>query len=174
MRRTLDAIYAAAGWAAALSILFIATIVTVQVALNALARVAGPNWSMTIPSYADFAGFALAAATFLALAPTLRAGVHIRVNLLIRRLGRKPARLLELPILALAAVTSGYASWYAGVILWESWKYGDTSPGMVAVALWIPQTFMVAGLGLLTVALIDTLIETIRADGPVIRDAEET
>lgn len=173
MRRLLDGLYAAAGWAAALSILAIAAVVTVQVALNAMARVMGPGWSVTIPSYADFAGFALAASTFLALAPTLRAGVHIRVNLLIRRLGPGAARLLEFPILGLATLVSGYATYYAGVILSESWRYGDTSPGIIPVPLWIPQIFMVAGLGLLTVALIDTLVEALRADGPVVRDEEE-
>lgn len=173
MRRALDATYAAAGWAAALCILGIAVIVSAQVVLNATARLLGPQATATIPSYADFSGFALAAATFLALAPTLRAGVHIRVNLLIRRLGPRAARLLELPILALAAVIAGYATWYAGVTVWESWHYGDTSTGMVAVPLWMPQIFMVTGLGLLCVALIDTFVEALRGDGPVVSDAEE-
>ena len=171
MRRALDATYAAAGWAAALCILGIAAIVSAQVALNATARLLGPQATATIPSYADFSGFALAAATFLALAPTLRAGVHIRVHLMIRRLGPRAARALELPTLLLAAAVAGYATWYAGVTMWESWRYGDTSPGMVPVPLWIPQVFMVAGLGLLCVALIDTFIESLSSDGPVVSDA---
>ena len=171
MRRLLDGLYAAAGWAAALAILAIAVVVSAQVALNAASRITGN--SMTIPSYADFAGFALAAATFLALAPTLRAGVHIRVNLLIRRLGPGAARALELPVLALSAAVTGYATWYAAVILGESWRYGDTSPGMIPVPLWIPQIFMVAGLALLCVALVDSFVEALRSDGPVIDDEEE-
>lgn len=173
MRRFLDSLYAAAGWLAALSILIICLVVSAQVGLNILARIGGPGWSWTIPSYADFAGFFLAAATFLAMASTLRAGVHIRVNLLVTRLPEGPRWLFELAALALGAAMSGYATWYAGALLAESWHYGDMSPGIIPVPLWIPQIAMVAGLGLLTVALLDTLVEAIRLRRPVLIDAGE-
>jgi TRAP-type C4-dicarboxylate transport system permease small subunit len=170
VRRALDGLYEAAGWLAALSVLGIATIVTAQVALNAAARIGGPAWSATIPSYADLAGFALAAATFLALATTLRHGVHIRVNLVVRMLPARIAWAVECVVLAAAAAIAAYATWWSGVVAWESWHYGDTSSGMVAVPLWAPQGFMVAGLAIFTVALADTLVEAIRAGRPVLRD----
>lgn len=173
MRRALDAIYEGAGWLAALSILAIAALVTAQVALNAAARIGGPAWTATIPSYADFAGFALAAATFLALATTLRHGVHIRVNLVTRTLAPRAALALECLVLALAGGLAAYATWWAGVVTWESWHYGDTSSGMVAVPLWAPQCAMVAGLAIFTLALADTLVETLRARRAVLRDDAE-
>ncbi|WP_010138767.1 TRAP transporter small permease subunit [Oceanicola sp. S124] len=173
IRRLLDTLYLAGGALAALAILAICLLVAAQVGLNILARVGGPAWSYTIPSYADFAGFLLAAASFLAMAHTLRAGVHIRVNLLISRLNPRATWGLELFTLALATALAAYATRYAIALTYESWDYGDMSSGMVAVPLWIPQLFMDAGLALLTLAFLDTLVESIRARRPVIADAGE-
>lgn len=63
--------------------------------------------------------------------------------------------------MALASATAGYATWYTVGLIGESWRYGDTSSGMVAVPLWIPQTPVAVGLGLLTVALMHTLVEVL-------------
>lgn len=170
MRRVLDALYTAAGGLAALSILAICLLVSAQVGLNILARAGGPALSYTIPSYADFAGFALAAASFLAMAYTLRAGAHIRVNLLVSRLPEGGQWVAEILSLALGAAMVGYATWFSVLLLAESWHYGDTSPGIIAVPLWIPQTSMVAGLALLTLALLDTLVQSLRSGRPVLID----
>jgi|TARA_R110000737_G_scaffold142565_1_gene173195 TRAP-type C4-dicarboxylate transport system permease small subunit len=173
MRRGLDLLYLAGGVAAAAAISLICLVVTAQVCLNILARIGGPGYSFTIPSYADFAGFLLAAASFLALAPTLRAGVHIRVNLLTSRLGPRASWALELLVLVMASALAGYACFYAINLTWESWDFGDMSTGMVAIPLWIPQLAMDAGLALLTIALLDTLVESLRAGHAIIADAGE-
>jgi len=41
--------------------------------------------------------------------------------------------------------------------------------GIVAIPIWIPQGAMVAGLGLLTLAFLDTLVESLRARRPARR-----
>ncbi|EKE44360.1 putative DctQ (C4-dicarboxylate permease, small subunit) [Oceaniovalibus guishaninsula JLT2003] len=173
MRRALDTVYATAAWAAAMAVLVICLVVTAQVVLNVASRLGGAGVALTIPSYADFAGFALAAATFLALAPTLRAGVHIRVNLAVMRLPTRLQWVAELIVLALGTAMAAYATWFAGSLLQESRHYGDMSTGIVAVPIWIPQIAMVAGLGLLTVALLDTLVESLRRRTPILKDAAE-
>ncbi|MBV1868081.1 MAG: TRAP transporter small permease [Marinosulfonomonas sp.] len=170
MRRFLDTTYKVAGAIAALSILGICLVVSAQVMLNILARFGGPDRSFTIPSYADFAGYFLSTASFLALAYTLRAGGHIRVNLIVQNLPERPRWLLELVALALGTAMAGYATWFAGALLGESYHYGDMSTGIIAIPLWIPQLAMVAGLGLLTIAFLDTLIEALRARAPVLID----
>lgn len=171
MRRALDFLYALAGALAALCIGLICLIVSAQVGLNILARVGGSGLSFTIPSYADFAGFLLAAATFLAMATTLRSGVHIRVNLLVQRLSTRARLGFEVFALAIGGAVAGYATWYTALLVEESHRYGDMSTGIVAVPIWIPQVPMVVGLGLLTVALVDTAIDAIRQGRPVIIDA---
>ncbi|MCB1399535.1 MAG: TRAP transporter small permease [Rhodobacteraceae bacterium] len=170
MRRLLDLVYMLSGALAALSILAICLLVSAQVALNILARLGGPSLSWTIPSYADFAGYLLAAASFLALAPTFRHGTHIRVNLVVSRLGAGQGWMLELFALCVAGAAMAYATWYAGALMLESLHYGDKSTGMIAVPIWIPQVVMVAGLALLSVAIFDRLVESLRAHRPVLSD----
>lgn len=95
MRRVLDTLYRAAGGLAALFILAIVVLVFAQVGLNLADKITvgltGKGLGVTIPSYADFTGFFLAAASFLALAYTLRAGGHIRVSLVTQALGSAAA-----------------------------------------------------------------------------------
>lgn len=168
MSRLLDRIYDAAGWLAALAILFICGIVSAQIGLNILARIGGSDWSYTIPSYADFAGFALAAASFLALAHTLRRGGHIRVSLVTDRLPPATRWVAELFTLALSTAMSAFATIYMILLVAESIHYGDRSTGIVSIPIWMPQVPVAVGLLLLTVALTHTLIESILARTPVL------
>ena len=171
MRRLLDRVYLISGGLAAAAILAICLLVAAQVSLNILARIGGPSLSFTIPSYADFAGYLLAAATFLALAHTLRSGTHIRVNLVIQRLPAGARWTFELASLAIGAALGAFAVWFTVALTAESWHYGDKSTGIVAIPLWIPQSVMVAGLVLLTVASLDTLVESLRARGAILTDS---
>jgi len=170
MRRMLDGLYALSGWAAALFIVAIAALVAAQVSLNLADKVLGglglPRLGVTIPSYADFTGFFLAAASFLALAGTFRAGGHIRVTLLTSRLGGAAGRMVEVFAVALAAAATLYFTWFTGLLVLESLEFGDMSSGMVAVPIWIPQSGMLAGLAVLSVALIDELSGLLRGDKP--------
>ncbi len=170
MRRFLDALYLAAGGVAALAVLAICLIVTAQVGLNILARLGGPSLSYTIPSYADFAGFLLAAASFLALAHTLRAGGHIRVNLALGRLPPRPRWVAELATLGLGTVLAAYATGYSANLVAQSYRFGDKSTGMVAVPIWIPQLSLVLGLALLALAFADTFVESLRAGRTILKD----
>lgn len=170
MRRLLDGVYATAGAIAGLCIVAICLLVSAQVGLNILARFGGAGLSFTIPSYADFAGFLLAAATFLALAYTLRGGSHIRVNLLIQKLPGKARFVLEVLACLLGAALAGYAAWFAASLVEESYRYGDMSTGIVAIPIWIPQVPMVIGLVILTIAFLDTALEALMRGEAVIRD----
>ncbi|MGR3497129.1 TRAP transporter small permease [Citreimonas sp.] len=173
MRRSLDRIYLAAGWLAAGFILAIACLVSAQVLLNISTRVLGLPLPATIPSYADFAGFMLAGATFFAMPYTFRSAGHIRVSLLTARLPDRARWMVELAALALAAALLGYACWYIVALIRESLHFGDVSGGIVPVPLWIPQTGMGIGMGLLLVAVLDTLVETWARGRAVIDDTSE-
>ena len=170
MRKFLDALYQASGWAAAFFIGAICTLVVAQVCLNLIDRVSGlmtgTAIGLTIPSYADFTGFFLAAASFLALAHTLRQGAHIRVTLLISHLPGPIARVLEFWCILVAAAISIFFSWYTAILVRESYEFHDLSPGMIAIPLWIPQTAMLLGLIILSIALIDEFIGLIHGRRP--------
>ncbi|MDQ7079725.1 MAG: TRAP transporter small permease [Paracoccaceae bacterium] len=170
MRRFLDRLYLVAGGISALCIILICLVVSAQILLNILARLGGPSLSFTIPSYADFAGFFLATASFMGLAYTLRRGAHIRVNLVVQLLPMRARMWLEVLTLAGGGVISGYATYYMADLLSQSWQYGDKSPGIIAIPLWIPQVMVVTGLALLTVAFVDTALEALRKGAPVLVD----
>ncbi len=161
MRRFLDGLYQGGGWAAALFILSICVLVMAQVGLNLVDKIAsnffGGAIGLTIPSYADFTGFFLAAASFLALAHTLRQGGHIRVSLVVQNLPVRWHRGVEIWCVTLAGAVSLYFTYYTALLTLDSYVYNDLSPGMVAVPIWMPQSAMLLGLVILSIALIDEL-----------------
>ncbi len=162
MRRSLDLLYRSSGWAAALFILSICLLIMAQVALNLIDKIAsqffGEAIGLTIPSYADFTGFFLAAASFLALAHTLREGGHIRVSLVIQNLPQHLRHWVEIWCVTLACAVTIFFTFYTASLTYESFAYNDLSPGMVAVPIWIPQSAMLFGLAVLSIALLDELV----------------
>ncbi len=170
MRRALDLLYLASGWVAAGFLVAIFAVVLGQVLLNltnTLVRWAtGTPSGLLIPSYAEFAGFFLAAASFFALAYTLKNGAHIRVTLIIQHTRPGLRRGLEIWCSGIAALLAGYFTYWAGNLTRESFKFGDVSYGLVAIPLWLPQAAMTLGAGVLTVALLDELQRVARGLPP--------
>ncbi len=160
-RKFLDALYLASGVVSAGFLVLICILVTLQVLLNLTIKIFGVEAAATIPSYAEFAGFFLAAASFLALAYTLTRDGHIRVTLVMQFLPEKIRWLAEIFALGLCAITSAYATWFMGWLTLQSLDFGDMSPGIIAVPLWIPQTSLTLGLAIFTIALADLAVSTL-------------
>lgn len=173
MRALLDWLYRASGAVAAFFLFAICVVVLLQVGANLIDAVikafGGAPIGLVIPSYAEFTGYFLAAASFLALAYTLRAGDHIRVELVLQRLGAGVRRAAEIWCAAASAAVSMYFTWYSTGLVFESIEFGDLSPGIVPVPLWIPQAAMALGLAVLAIALLDDLVRLLRGGAP--RDA---
>ncbi len=168
MSRLLQKLYDICGMIAGGLILCICLLISAQICLNAIGRILPGMLPSTIPSYADFSGFMLAGATFLALAHTLRAGGHIRVNLVVSRMPQKAQFAAELFVLVIATTIIGYATYFMGALVAESIHYGDVSNGIIPVPLWIPQGVAAFGIGLLLVAIVHTLIELVIARAPIL------
>ncbi|WP_375692100.1 TRAP transporter small permease [Pseudooceanicola sp. LIPI14-2-Ac024] len=100
-------------------------------------------------------------------------GGHIRVSLITQRMSGPLALAAEVFCLLLAIAVTGVAGWFLVALVQESLHYGDTSSGIVPIPLWIPQTAVTVGMGLLIVALVDTLVETLRAGHPVLPESVE-
>jgi TRAP-type C4-dicarboxylate transport system permease small subunit len=177
MRALLDRLYAAALWLSALCILTIALLVGLQVGariLDGLLKLVGvQRTGFVILSLSDFAGYLLAAASFLALAATLKSGVHIRVTMLLGALPEGLRRWFETGALALATLVAAFGTWHLGVLAYDSWRFGELSSGLVPVPLVYPQAVMVLGAGLLVVALLDELVITLRRGRPSFRATED-
>ncbi len=165
IRRTLDALYLAAGYLAAL---FLAGI-----GVSILAQIVGRMARYTIDS-TEIAGFCLAASTFLGLAYTFRHGGHIRVTLLIRYATGPTRRWIELWCIGFAAVGIAYFTFWTFEFVYFSWLFREISPGLMAVPFWIPRLGMALGLLLLTMALVDEFVAVWRGAEPSYEANAET
>lgn len=176
MRRSLDLLYTGSGIIAGMFLIAIAVVILLQVGCNfidyVLDRTVGEPIGLLIPSYAELAGFFLASSTFFALSYTLRAGGHIRVSLVIEKLPAAVRRWTDVLCYAFAATIAGVFSYWAVMQVLESARFGDVVPGIIRIPLWIPQTSVAAGAVILTIALIDGLILTLRGTPPLSHDSE--
>lgn len=153
IRKILDFLYAAAGVLAAVCLIAILSLIVVQM----IARWTGE----VFPGAPNYAGYAMAAASFLAFSNALNRGAHIRVSILLNAVAPGPKRLLEIWCFGLAAVIAWYFTYYAYRFVYWSWKFNEISQGQDAIHLWIPQSVMVIGGGLLALALTDNLIHVL-------------
>ena len=158
VRRFLDAIYNSAGFLAAILILAICLLVSAQVVANLVTKLFGTSVALTIPSYAAFSGYFLAASSFLALAYTFNHDGHIRVLLVRDALPEKISRIINVIVLFVAAATSCCMTYYMALHTLEAHKFGDTSPGIVAIPLYIPQFFVFLGLLIFSISIIDIFV----------------
>ncbi len=121
------------------------------------------------PGATDYAGYCMAASSFLSLAYALNRGAHIRVSLMLASLGRW-RRLGEIWCFGVAAVTATFFARYAiKANIWSA-KLNDVSQGQDATPMWVPQLAMSAGTVLLALALWDHLIRLIASDHAGIAD----
>ena len=126
-----------------------------------------------VPSYAEFTGFFLVAASFLALANALRHGSHIRVVLVIRGLKDRARRRIELWCTGSGAAFSAYFTWFTVEMVVESYPFNDISPGIVPGPIWIPQVSMAVGLVVLTIALADEFLTVLSGRRPAYAKGDE-
>ena len=177
MRRLLDNLYASALWASALCLAAIALLVGAQLAGRlldgALALVHLPRTDFVILSLAEISGYLLAAASFLALAGTLKAGAHIRVTMVLGFMSERMRRFAEVWAFGFSAAAAGYMTWQFANFAYVSLRFHEVSTGVVRVPLAYPQAVMAFGAGILTVALIDELILVLTIGRPSFRAAEE-
>lgn len=162
--RLLDKLYAAGAVLAAVFMVLIAALT--------LAQVVGRAIGVVVPDAGDLAGYAMAAATFLALAHTFRSGGHIRVNLLLIHVPHRLRHLLECWCLAFLALVGALFAAFAIKMAMDSFEFGDVSTGMMPIPLWIPQTSMVAGALLFEIAVIEELARVLRGREPRYERAE--
>ena len=152
LRRILDGVYLAGGLAGAAFLVAILVLVVLQMAAR---------WSGHVfPGGPDYAGYAMAGASFLALAHALNRGAHIRVTLVLNALGRW-RHLAEVWCYGVATVTAVFFARYAVKANVWSYRLNDVSQGQDATPLWIPQIAMSAGACLLALALADQFVRVL-------------
>lgn len=170
LRRILDGLYLLSGILSATAIVGIVVIVSLQVVFNLITKTGIGGLNLTIPSYADFAGYLLAAASFFGLSYTLVHGGHIRVSLVTGRLGPRIRFFFDVFALALGLLVSAGGAYYMVLLNMQSFQFGDMSSGIVAIPIWIVQLPVSAGLTILAIAFADLLVRTLRTGRMPLRE----
>lgn len=178
MRKLLDRFYALTLYLAAGCLVLIAVLVGAQVLgriADGLLKLFGyPPYGFLVASLAEIAGYLLAAASFLALAATLKRGAHIRVTVLLGNVPAQARRWLELWVLAVGVAFVAYISLSLWSLVYDSYRFKEVSYGLIPVPLAIPQAVMAVGAAALLIALIDELVLTWRTGRPSFRAGEDT
>src|SRR5690606_19915089 len=104
MKRLLDGLFRASGGLAAVFMVGICTLV--------VAQIVGRMMGVLVPSADEFAGYCLAASSFLALAYTLRTDSHIRVTLLLGRVPPQHRAWIEIVCVFAGLVVSLYLTYF--------------------------------------------------------------
>jgi TRAP-type C4-dicarboxylate transport system permease small subunit len=154
MRAVLSGLYVACGALAALFMVAIAVIVLTSI----MSRLLG----FSIPGLTAYAGYCMAASSFLALAYTFERGGHIRVSIALQHLDGSRRRLAELWCLAVGSFLAAYLAYFSFKMVQISIQIGDVSQAPDATPLWIPELGMAFGATVLAIALVDRLVAVAR------------
>ncbi|MEM9332527.1 MAG: TRAP transporter small permease [Pseudomonadota bacterium] len=157
IRRLLDGLYLAGGIGAALCLIAIVCLIVLQIASR--------NFGFSFRGGPDYAGYAMAAASFLGFAYALNHGAHIRVSLFLSALG-KFRFWGEVWCYGIGTAITTVFAWFACKFTVESYRFNDISSGLDATPLWIPQISMSVGSILLGVCFWDNLITLVLKGSP--------
>ena len=152
IRRFLDGLYLACGVVAAIFLIAILILITLQM----IARWTGEIF----PGSTDYAGYCMAASTFFAFAYALNNGSHIRVNLLLGVMGEH-RRWGETWCFGVGTILAAYWCYSSIKSVYWSFILKDVSQGLDATPVWIPQLSMAIGSLVFAIALADNLVRVV-------------
>ena len=145
---------------------YLAGVFLVTIAILVVAQIVARLFNKQIPSADEFAGYCLAASSFLGLAYSFRSGSHIRVTLLTDRLSTQVQRILMLLVLTFTIIMIAVWAYNSLSMVYESWKFKDMSTGILKYPIWIPQLSMGVGVTLFCLAIIEDLVNVMRGKEP--------
>lgn len=165
MRRWLDRLYDGSAYCGAF---FVCAIFVVMIGA-ALTRPLGISLSGTD----DLVSWMCAAAAFLPMASTFRRGDFVRMLLVLDNLSPRQRRQAEIVALLIALLATAVLAWWANYGVYESWRYGEMSIGLLVLPIWIPQLSFALGTAILLIAVLDELVAVLRGRRPAYQVAVE-
>lgn len=112
---------------------------------------------------ADVAGYVLASATFLSLAPAFRSRGHICVSVLTSRLPAETQKQLSVLAHAFMILASACLAFYISRLAFFSWQFGERSQGADGLLLWKPQLAAATGAWIFAAAALHGGAEALRS-----------
>ena len=137
---------------------YIAAIFLILVATFILTGIASRIFGFYIRGLAEYSGYCMAAASFLALAYTFGEKGHIRITLFLEKATDLRKKFLEIWSLIIASIFSGYMAFYFLKMLKISYEFQERSEGADEILIWIPQLSVAIGSLLFFICVFHQLI----------------
>ena len=135
--RFLNSLYRYSGYVASFFLILILVFIVTGIA----SRIFG----FYIRGLAEYSGYSLATASFLALAYTFNENAHIRITLFLEKAKGGLLRFLTIWSLAVSTFFSGFLAFYFIKMWVVSVQLVEISQGADEILLWIPQTGVAIG-----------------------------
>ena len=145
------------GWIGGLCLAALTSLMIAEVVVRALSNVI-PWVPADIPVAWEYSSYLMAATFTCGAAMTLRAGGHIRVGLLLGRLGPGGRRWLELALALVGVVFVGFLALAMTSFTWEAFITGRTSETS-GTRIWLPTAAVTFGMALLCLQFIARAIQ---------------
>lgn len=153
VQRGLDRVLVATGYLAGFLFLGLAFFVTYDV----LARKWGDELGIPTTKVTDeVAGYLLVLAATWGFAYTLRAGAHVRIDVLLPHMALSVRAVMDFLAHVLMALFACMFAWRTWLLVLDSWETGIRSSTYLLTPLWIPQVIMSLGFSLLAITAVFT------------------
>ena len=145
------------GWLGAACLAALTCLMLGEVLLRALSDIF-PWVPSDIPVAWEYSSYLMAAAFTFGAAMTLRAGGHIRVTLVLSRVGPVTRRWMETMLAALGATFTAYLALAMINFTWRSFSSGQVSISSES-PLWVPQALVTFGICLLVLQFVARFLQ---------------
>lgn len=136
--RTIQRLSAIGGGIASLSILLMAGLILTEIVARAV-------FGTSTLIAEEYGAYLLVLFGSMALASTLQAEGHIRVDLVLSRLSKRKRLLVDMICSMIGFVVFLFVSYHVGIHFYGSWTSRETSMYSSKTPLWIPQILLVLG-----------------------------
>ena len=143
LERAVDRVALLSAYAAAGCLGLLVLVVLGQVACGLLSKVFA-GFPSDIPVGWEYGAYLMGTSFMFAGALTLRAGMQIRVELLLRAVGARQRRWLDLLAASLGACFVVFLAWSLGAFAFDSFQSNRVS-GESLTPVWIPQALLALG-----------------------------
>jgi TRAP-type C4-dicarboxylate transport system permease small subunit len=158
-RRLADTLALVSAYAAALCLAALVALVTAEIVMALLSKIfrsLPPGVSIAW----EYSSYLMGIAFMLGSGLTLRAGMHVRVELLLRAGNGRYARLFEIVSALIGTLFTGLLAWSLARFTMQSLTSGQVS-GDSLTPLWIPQSALTVGTAVLFLQMLLRLISAI-------------
>ncbi len=115
----------------------------------------------------EFAGYGLAAMTYLALSDAMRAGALVRVNVLLNLLSATAKRIADAFCLLTTLLTTLFIAYYVWFDMQRSYRREYWTESIIPLPAWLPPVALFFGLCVFAVDLVLHLILVIRGEAEI-------